>query len=288
MILFHNSRTAVKRIFLSAVVFVAVAYAGILGWFFVKEDSFVYYPRKGLTTPESFNIGIEQVSFMTPDSVRLVCWVIPARKEYPSDYWFLYFHGNGGNISSRGYVAHFKTYQQMGINTLAVDYRGYGLSEGSPSEEGLYTDAFAAFNYLVNERRVAPKKIVLFGYSLGSAVATDLAAKVDAGGLILEGALTSAPSIGQEQYPFLPVNWIMKNRFASMDKIKSVTEPKLFLHARADEVIPFEFGKELFAAATEPKLFVETAGGHNTAHTEDSAGFYGGIAKFLDQLKQTQ
>lgn len=265
---------------------IVVGYVGIVGWFFVKEDSYVYLPRHGLRDADSVNIGIKTVKFLTSDSVQLVCWIIPSASHDSTNLWFLYFHGNGGNISSRGYIAHYKTFQQMGINTFAVEYRGYGLSGGSPSERGLYTDGLAAFNYLVNERHVPSHNIVLFGYSLGSAVATELATVVDAGGMILEGAFTSTPSVGQEQYPYLPVNWMMKNRFDSMNKIHRVAEPKLFLHAVHDEVIPFEQGRRLFAAAKEPKIFVETGGGHNTAHTEDSSQFYGGIVKFLEQVKR--
>ncbi|MEK7251026.1 MAG: alpha/beta hydrolase [Bacteroidota bacterium] len=268
--------------------YVVVMYIGIIGWFFVEEDSFVYHPRQGLRNADSLNIGIEAVKLMTPDSVQLVCWIIPARRHDSSSVWFLYLHGNGGNISSRGYIAHYRTFQQMDINTFAVGYRGYGLSGGSPSEQGLYTDGLAAFNYLVNERLVPPHKIILFGYSLGAAVATELATIVDAGGLIVEGAFLSAPSVGQQQYPFLPVNWTMKNRFDSISKIQNVAEPKLFLHAVNDEVIPFEHGQRLFEAAKEPKTLVETGGGHNTAHTEDSSKFYGGIMKFLKQANRSK
>lgn len=277
-----------KRRWWSVPLFLGVAYIGILGWFSVKEDSFVYFPRQGLRNADSINIGIETVKVTTSDSVQLVCWIIPAATQDSSNVWFLYFHGNGGNISSRGYIAHYRTYQQMGINTFAVDYRGYGLSGGSPSEEGLYIDGLAAFNYLVNERQIPPEQIVLFGYSLGAAVATELATKVDAGGLIVEGAFMSAPSVGEDQYPFLPVNWLMKNRYDSISKIRNVAEPALFLHAVEDEVIPFEHGKRLFAAANEPKMFVETQGGHNTAHTEDSLTFYGGIKKFLQQMASSK
>ncbi len=266
---------------------VLLVYIGIVGLFYVKEDSFVYYPRQGLRTVDSVRMGIETVRFATPDSVQLVGWIIPAAPANSSGLWFLYFHGNGGNISSRGYVAHYKAFQQMGITTFAVDYRGYGLSSGSPSEMGFYTDARAAFMYLVHVRQVPSHNIIIFGYSLGSAVAIELATNVDAGGLIVEGALMSAPAVGQRQYPFLPVNVLMKNRFDSISRIQHVDEPKLFLHATLDEVIPFGHSKELFAAAREPKMFVETKGGHNTVHMEDSLGFYGGILKFLEDTRRS-
>ena len=266
---------------------VALLYLAILGWFVVREDSFVYFPRPGLRSADSVNIGIEVVHLTTSDSVQLVGWIIPAAGNDSSSVWFLYLHGNGGNISSRGYIDHYIDFQQMGINTFAIDYRGYGASGGTPDEQGFYTDARTAFEYLANEQHVPSNNIIIFGYSLGSAVATELATHVDAGGVVLEGAFLSAPDLGQESYPFIPATWIMKNRFDSMIRIQAIDEPKLFLHATADEVVPFAHGKALFAAAHGPKMFVETGGGHNTAHTEDSSVFYGGIAQFLQQVKRS-
>ena len=265
---------------------IAAVYVGVIVWYCVTEDSFVYFPREGLRNADSINIGIETIRFHSVDGVELVGWIVPAAHEDSSKIWFLYLHGNGGNISSRGYVDHYKAYQAMGVNTFAVDYRGYGLSKGRPSEQGLYNDAQAAFRYLTDDRHVPSHNIIIFGYSLGSAVAVDLASKVDAGGLILEGAFTSLPSVGQRRYPVLPVNWIMSNRFDSFAKISHVNELKLFLHALHDEVIPYEEGRALFAGAPGPKEFIVTGGGHNTAHTEDSTTFYREIAQFLEGLER--
>lgn len=275
-----------KKSLLGIPMFVVVAYAGIVGWFYVREDSLLYLPKKGLRSADSLNIAVEQVSLTTPDNVHLVAWSIPAAKQGTANFWLLYFHGNGGNISSRMSIERYKTFCMMGVNTFAVDYRGYGLSDGTPSELGLYTDALTAFNYLITVRHVPSHKIILIGHSLGAAVATDLAAKVDAGGLIVDGAFTSAPSLGQGQYPFLPVDAMMKNRFDSISKIRRVEEPKLFLHALHDEVVPFEQGELLFAAANEPKMFIETGGRHNTPHTADSVRFYGAIMEFLARGKR--
>lgn len=275
-------RPLLRRV-LRLIVLLSVIYFGVLGWFTWKEDSYIYFPRKGLRNADSLGMGIETVRLQTSDGVGLVCWIIPAVDS--SSVWVLYFHGNGGNISSRGYVEHYKELSRLGLNVFALEYRGYGLSEGTPSEQGLYRDAHAAFDYLVHQRNVPPRRIVLFGYSLGSAVATELATRVEAGAVILEGAFTSVYRLGMEHYPFLPAALLMRNRFDSLERIHLVTEPKLFLHAVQDDVVPIEHGQMLFAVAREPKLFVETGGGHNTAHTADSALFYGSIAKFLRQLQ---
>ncbi|MBX2992398.1 MAG: alpha/beta hydrolase [Bacteroidetes bacterium] len=273
-----------KRTLIYAAVPVVVVYFGIVGWYYVKEDSFLYFPRQGLRSAEEFDMNIKTVEFPASDGVQLVGWIVPSLMPDTSQFWVLYFHGNGGNISSRGYVAHYRALRNLGLNVFAIDYRGYGLSEGSPSEQGLYLDGRAAFDYLVNQRHISPRRIIIFGYSLGAAVAIHLATEVAAAGLIVEGAFTSAVDVGRERYPFFPINWMMKSRFDSESRMHAVAEPSLFLHAVRDEIIPFEFGRRLFDAAREPKFFVETAGGHNTAHTADSAKFYSSIADFIRQL----
>lgn len=280
-----RERGVLERVLRLAVLLVLI-YAAIIAWFAWKEDAYVYFPRKGLHSGASVNIEVETVSLKTSDGIRLVCWIIPSLDS--SNAWLMYFQGNGGNISSRGYVEHYKALSHLGVNVFALGYRGYGDSEGSPHEQGLYVDARTAFDYLVRERGVSPARIVLFGYSLGSAVATELAARVEVAGVILEGAFLSASKIGQELYPFLPVSLIIKNRYDSLGRIHRVDEPKLFLHATHDEIIPLEHGRTLFEAAREPKTFVETGGGHNTAQRADSALFYGSIAAFLHQLELLQ
>lgn len=270
----------------------AAVYAGIIGWFSVKEDTFLYFPRQELRDVGEFDFPIETVALRTRDSVRLVGWVIPApatpaEAADSSAFWFLYFHGNAGNISSRGNTIHYRNFRGMGVHTFAIDYRGFGLSEGSPSEQGLYEDGRAAFEYLVRQRNIPPHRIVIFGYSLGSAVAVHLASEVEAGGVVLQGAFTSAADVGKELYPFLPVDWLLRSRFDSMSRIHAVDEPKLFLHAVDDEVIDMQFGRQLFTAARQPKSLVETVGGHNRAHREDSARFYGSIEQFIRSLPTT-
>ncbi|MER3523590.1 MAG: hypothetical protein C4326_05850 [Ignavibacteria bacterium] len=279
----RNPYVSKRRRLLLAATVVLGAYLAVIAWFAVREDSYVYFPRKGLRNADSLALGIETVSLRSLDGVMLKSWIVPASDT--SNLWILYLHGNGGNISSRGYIEHYNTLRALGVNIFAVDYRGYGESEGIPSEDGLYQDARAAFDYLVNARGVLPERIVIFGYSLGSAVAVHLATEVDARAVILEGAFTSAYRLGQAQYPFLPISLMMRNRFDTLSKMHGVSEPKLFLHAREDEVVPFEHGTELFAAAPEPKTFVAIRGGHNDAHSVDSAAFYGAIAEFLRSLR---
>lgn len=261
-------------------------YGGILVLLRVYESRLIYFPgpeRRLVAPPPSLGLPIQRVEITTEDAVKLAGWVIPA--ESPSPLWLLVCHGNAGNLSEFDRPLHYAGLRQLGLNLLAFDYRGYGESGGTPSEAGLYRDADAAYRYLTNQRGVPANRIVIFGHSLGSAVAVDLASRVPSAGLILEGAFTSATDRGQELYPYIPVRWIAKSRFSSVGKIARMTVPKLFLHANGDEVIPLAHGRRLYEAASPPKTFVELRGGHGDAFDVDSMTYFGSIANFLETLR---
>jgi uncharacterized protein len=263
-------------------------YGGILVLLRVYESRLIYFPgpqRTLVAPPPSLGLPIQRVEITSEDALKLVAWVIPA--EPRSSLWLLVCHGNAGNLSEFDRPVHYAGLRQVGLNLLAFDYRGYGESGGVPSEAGLYRDVDAAYRYLTNQRGVLANRIVIFGHSLGSAVAVDLASRVPSAGLILEGAFTSATDRGQELYPYIPVRWIAKSRFSSVDKIARMTVPKLFLHAKGDEVIPLAHGRRLYEAASAPKTFVELRGGHGDAFDVDSARYFGSIASFLVTLKPT-
>jgi fermentation-respiration switch protein FrsA (DUF1100 family) len=261
-------------------------YLGLLVLLMVSEDNLVFPVAPwggGLAAPHP-GLDPVRVEVTTADSVRLVGW----RMGDPADTtarWLLMFHGNGGDISHGGRQEHYAGLRALGLSLLTFDYRGYGESDGTPSEAGIYRDADAAYAYLRDTLGVPPGRLLIFGHSLGSAVAVDLASRVPSRGLILEGALTSVPDVAQRTYFFVPVRLMARNRFASAEKIARVSVPKLFLHATADEVIPYEFGRRLFDMAPGPKRFVPLAGGHNDAYAADSATYFGGVAAFLDGLE---
>ena len=267
-------------------VLVVLAYLGLLLLLRFNESRLIYFPgpeRQLLPPPAHLGLPIQRVQFEAEDGVRLVSWVIPAETG-AQGFWLLICHGNAGNLSQFGRPDHYAGLRQLGLNQLAFDYRGYGESEGAPGEEGLYKDAAAAYRYLRERLGVEPDRIVIFGHSLGSAVAVDLAGRVPSAGLIVEGALTSAIDRGAELYPYIPVRWIGRSRFASIDKISRVTVPKLFLHAQGDEVIPIAHGRRLYEAAPPPKTFVELNGGHGDTFDVDSARYFGAIRRFIADL----
>lgn len=265
-----------------------VAYLAFLVVLRLSESRLLYAPGASRTLeppPAGLGLAPERVTIAAGDGVTLVAWVIRAPGTDTAARWLLVCHGNAGNLSDAGRPEHYAGLRALGLNLLAFDYRGYGESGGAPSEAGLYRDAEAAYGYLRDTLGVPPGRIVLFGHSLGSAVAVELATRVPAAGLVLEGALTSVTARAQEVYPFVPVRWIARSRFASIEKIGRVEIPKLFLHAGQDDVIPIAHGRRLYQAAPPPKTFVALAGGHDDAFETDSAVYFGAIARFLETLR---
>ena len=266
---------------------VVAIYAGLLILLRLAEPRLIYFPgqqRHLLPPPAELGLSPQRIEIPTDDGVTLVGWVISAPAESSGGFWLLMCHGNAGNLAEFDRPVHYAGLRRMGLNLLAFDYRGYGESDGSPSEQGLYRDARAAYRYLRETRRVPPDRIIVFGHSLGSTVAVDLVSRVPAAGLILDGALTSVIDRGQELYPYIPVRWISGSRFNSLDKIPRIKIPKLFLHGVRDDVVPLAHGRRLFAAAAPPKTFVELQAGHGDGFEVDSATYFGSIARFLASL----
>jgi fermentation-respiration switch protein FrsA (DUF1100 family) len=261
-------------------------YLTLLAVLWFAESHLIFFPgrqRSLVLPPPWLNLHPERVAFITDDSVQIVGWVMPARTS-ASGWWLLICHGNAGNLSEFERPAHYAALGELGLNLLAFDYRGYGESGGKATEQGLYRDADAAYRYLRDRRGVPANRIIVFGHSLGSAVAIDLVSRSPAAGLIVEGALTSTVNRGQELYPFIPVRLLARSRFSSIDKVAGIRIPKLFLHATRDEVIPVAHGRRLFQVAAEPKSFVELGGMHSDAFAVDSARYFGSIRDFLQTI----
>ena len=195
--------------------------------------------------------------------------------------WVLFLHGNSATIASRVNIARYRELRALGLSVLAAEYRGFAGIPGVPSEGGLNADARAAFDYLTGSLRVGPERVVVYGWSLGSAVAVDLAANVAEAAVILEGAPASLVALGQQRFPYFPVRAIMRNPFESVRKIGGVGSPVLFLHSPEDEIVPYGEGRRLFDAAPQPKRFVDVRGGHIYANDVDRAVFFGAVRSFL-------
>lgn len=253
----------------------------ILFFFFIRnlEQRNLYFPFRELeSTPKDIGLDYEDVIVTTKDMVQINAWFIPSKTPLAT---LIFCHGNAGNISHR--MEKIKIFNELNLNVLIFDYRGYGISKGSPSEKGLYLDAEAAYNYLVNKKIVPPVKIIAYGESLGGAVALDLAGKHEVGGIIIEGSFTSVRDMARRVFPFIPA-FIYANKFDSLQKIKHIKYPKLIFHSIDDEIAPFEFGKTLFNAAAEPKGFVELHGGHNDAFLTSKEIFIMEMDSFINGL----
>jgi fermentation-respiration switch protein FrsA (DUF1100 family) len=220
--------------------------------------------------------------------VTISAWVIPAPASQPADFWILICHGNFGNIGFGRRPEFYSFMRDTGVNLLAFDYRGYGQSTGTPDEQGLYDDTKASYDYLVHARGIRPDRIVIFGHSLGSAMAIELASHVPAAGLVVEGAFTSVVERAQELYPMFPINLISTQRFVSIDRVRSIEMPKLFLHSPEDTAIPFAHGERLFEAARPPKRFVSVRGGHDDAYRIDRAVYFGAIADLVSLSREAE
>ena len=254
------------------------------------EPRLLYQPGPRPVDPPDARLALRQrlVSFESADSATLTAWIVPGANASPDAPWVLISHGNFGNIGYGGRPQFYAWFRNLGVNLFAYDYRGYGESHGLPSEPGVYADAAAAYRYLTDSLHVPPSRIVLFGHSLGTGVTIELARHVPAAGMIVEDAYTSVVDRGQEVFPLLPIRLIAKSRFASIEKVGSLRLPKLFLHARHDETIPIEHGRRVFAAAAEPKEFVELNAGHADAYTADRTRYYGAIDAFIKRVTVAQ
>jgi uncharacterized protein len=267
------------RVLLVLLALVVIGYAAAVLWLVSQEARIVFQAGRTLSAGRP-TFPYEQIDVPRQDGARQFAWVM-RQKDSDDGPWALYFHGNAATIASNVNISHYRQLRRAGLNLLAPEYRGFGGLDGTPTEEALRADARAAYDYLRVTRGVPPSRIVIYGWSLGSAVAVRLASQVDEAALILEGAPASLVDIGQLRYPFFPIRLLMRNPFESIRIIDRVRSPILFLHSPEDEVIPIGEGRRLFDAARGDKEFVEVRGGHVQASEIDAERFYTAIRPFL-------
>jgi hypothetical protein len=257
------------------------ACAALLGSVFVLQDHLIYFPDMGrqiLQTPKDAGLDYEPVWLTTEDGVRIEAWYVPAPAARGA---VLLAHGNAGNISHR--VDYALMFHRLGYSLLLLEYRGYGRSEGKPSEAGTYADARAGWRHLVTQRGFPPARIVLVGESLGGAVVARLAADERPGALVLASSFVSVPELAAELYPWLPARWLARYRYDTLEALGRVSSPVLIAHSRQDDIVPFHHGERLFAAAKEPKAFLELAGGHNDGFLFTREAWRAALGRFLAQ-----
>lgn len=241
-----------------------LAYAGLAALIYFRQDALVFQAaidRGFQATPASMGLRFDSLTLTTDDGEKLDAWHVPARNTAGARALVIVFHGNAGNVGHR--LDYLRMFHDLGYASLIFDYRGYGRSSGQPSEDGTYLDAAAAWRHGTQTLGYPATKIVLFGESLGAAVATQLAAIQRPGALVLASTFTSVPDLGSAIYPWLPVRLLARIRYDTRKRLATVGTPVLVIHSRSDDIIPFTHGEQLFAAAKPPKRFLEIEGGHN-------------------------
>ena len=237
-------------------------------------------PGRALTaTPSDFGLEFEDVSITTRDGEKLHGWYVPAIRGRGV---VLFFHGNAGNISHR--LDSIEIFHQLGLDTLIIDYRGYGQSSGKPTEQGTYLDAEAAWSYLVDERGIAANRIIIFGRSLGGAIGAWLGTQQTAAAVIIESSFTSGVDMARRLYPFLPARLITRLHYPAAEYASRLQCPVLVVHSRDDEIIPFEMGQSIYAAAPQRKSFLELRGDHNSGFFISRNDYLPGLDKFIDSV----
>ena len=274
------SRLTPRRLLVVGLATAVAVYLVFCAVVFSLQTRLIYFPDADYwTAPDEVGLAYEDLTLTTGDGVSIAAWYVP--HDHPQGT-VLFCHGNAGNIADR--VGTLKSFHDLGYNVLIFDYRGYGRSEGKPGEIGTFRDAEAAWRHLVETRGESPERIVLFGRSLGGAVAIELATRVAPAALVAESTFTSLVDIGKRQFPFLPVGWLCKHRYESIQKVSRITCPKLFLHGIEDALVPFENGRRLFEAAAPPKDFIQTPGDHNHAGFEHSTEYTRQLQQWLDRV----
>ena len=266
----NSIKILIKLLVYGIVILLAIRY---------MERKNTFYPMKEISySPMSIGLQFDNIYFNTSDGKQLNGWFVPADN---AKYTMIFCHGNAGNISHR--TDKIRIFHNMGINIFIFDYRGYGASEGKPTEKGLFIDIQAAFDHVTEAFKIPKEKIIVFGESLGGAVAIDLAHTKDIKALITEDTFTSVKDMAKTVYPFIP-SFIYSNKFNSLAKIKDIKCAKLIIHSIDDEIVPYHMGQKLFAEAADPKELLMLRGGHNTSFMDSEEKYTKGIKNFIDRL----
>ncbi len=277
-----HPRRLLRWALVGAIVATVLAYATIVAWFMASEEALVFKTsRTQHPVPSDVASRLEQVSGVAAGDAPALLWVM--RHEDASAPWVIFLHGNGANVSTPANVTRYRQLHDLGLSVLAPEYPGFGALGGTASEAKAAAAARAAWDW-VRGAGVPADRVAVYGWSLGSGVATHLASAVDERALILEGGFTGVDDRARELYPWLPIRLMIRNPFASRDRIAHVGSALLLLHARDDEIIPFAHGERLLQAAREPKRLVALSGGHVRPNEVNEPTYTGALRQFFDDV----
>lgn len=250
-------------------------------WGCPVEERFIFFPEARIDqTPGDLGLAFDDVYFTASDGVRLNGWFVPFPGARATLLWF---HGNAGNISHR--LENIKLlHDKVNLHIFIFDYRGYGRSQGRPGESGTYLDGEAALKYLRSRSDVDSRAIVLFGRSLGAAVAAELATREEFAAVILETPFASIPAMARVAFPLLPIGPLLRTRYDIVEKVRRIRAPLLVIHGDRDEVVPYAQGRQVFEAATGPKEFYTIAGAHhNDTYLVGGEPYFAALKSFIDR-----
>ena len=277
------------RPLLSLLLFAAGAWALLALLMFAMQARLLFQPgipgRALAGSPADLGLAFQELRLPTADGTRVHAWYVPPPAG-GSGYSLLFLHGNAGNISHR--LEWLRILNRAGLGVLLLEYRGYGQSEGEPSEDGLHLDAQAGWDWLRGELELPSDRILLFGESLGAAVASRLATEVEAAGLVLFSAFTSVPDVAAHHYRWLPVHRLARLWFPTVDYLPDVGMPVLLMHSPEDEIVPFSQGHELLRVTPEPRFFIQTVGDHNGGFLQSESLVREGLRAFVALLEEQQ
>lgn len=263
---------------LSIGIVLAAFYALLIGIVYFSQSRLIYFPIRDLgATPADIGLAYEEVRIAAADGVGIHGWLVPAAR--PDAPVVLFCHGNAGNISHR--LEWLSILHELGLGVLMFDYRGYGRSGGAPDEAGTYADAAAAWAYLTRERAVPADRIIIFGESLGGAVAAHLAMSSRPAALVLSSTFTSVPDLAARHYWYLPVRLLARFEYRTIEYVAHVDAPLLVMHSRDDEIVPFDHGRRIYERAGSRRQFIELSGDHNGGFLASGAVLSGGLRRFL-------
>ncbi len=271
-------------IFIWIIATLVVLYLLLIVKLYLLQARHIYSPTDEIvTTPDKHGMRFEAVDFESSDGLMLHGWYVPCAVDAEGQARVvLFFHGNTGNISDC--IDSLKMFHQLGLSTFIFDYRGYGRSQGKPSEQGTYDDAEAAWNYLLRDRGTKPEEIIVLGRSLGAAIASAQAARHMPGALVIESTFTSAPELAAEMFRIFPARLMSRYQYNVRENVTNIHCPILVVHSRDDEVIPFHHGLQLYEAANEPKHFLEISGEHAQGCFTSGPVYIDGLKRFLNSV----
>jgi uncharacterized protein len=252
-------------------------YLLLITWFYFNQNNLVFFPKFDTEeTPEQYGLNHDKITFKSTNANTIHAIYFPINKQNPT---VLYCHGNYGNITY--HLEHVSNFTELGLNVLVFDYSGYGKSTGKVSEENCYQDAQAAYNYLKDTLHISPNNIILFGHSLGAAIASHLAISNPSKGLILEAPFKSIKQLGAELHPYIPVKQLCHITLQNSENLPKINIPTLIFHSTEDKVIPYHHSQTLIEKANEPKLLIPLTGNHGNSTIKNKAIFQKILKDFI-------